>query len=85
MERRRSVQYTIRDVPVEVDRHLRAVARRRGKSLNRTVLGLLCKEAGVTESEVYADLDGFFGSWVDDPEIDRALAEQRKVDADLWK
>ena len=83
--KRRHVQYTVRDVPIDVDRRLRAAARRSGKSLNRTVLGLLCKEAGVSETALYADLDGFFGSWVHDAEIDRALAEQRTIDPELWK
>lgn len=85
MKSRHHVQYTIRDIPLEVDRFIRAAARRGGKSLNRTVLGLLCKEAGVAESAPHTDLDGFFGSWIDDPEIDRALAEQRTIDPELWK
>lgn len=78
------LQYTVRDIPVEVDRRLRAAARREGKSLNRTVLALLCKEAGVAEAS-HADLDAFFGSWVADAEVDRALAEQRTIDPELWK
>jgi len=26
-----------------------------------------------------------FGSWVDDPAVDAALADQRAIDTDLWK
>jgi hypothetical protein len=39
-------------------------------------------QQGVSEQH---DLDFLFGSWVEDLEVDRALADQRKIDADLWR
>ena len=30
------------------------------------------------------DLDHYSGTWVDDPKVDRALAEQRRVDPRDW-
>jgi antitoxin (DNA-binding transcriptional repressor) of toxin-antitoxin stability system len=30
-------------------------------------------------------LDGFIGSWVDDPGVDQALAELRTVDPEMWR
>ncbi|MBI4346671.1 MAG: hypothetical protein HY553_07430 [Elusimicrobia bacterium] len=83
--KRRRIQYTIRDVPPAVDRELRAAAKRAGKSFNRALLGALAKGAGLGESPVYTDLDGVIGSWIDDPDTERALAEQRTIDPELWK
>lgn len=79
-------QYTIRQVPSSVDRALRRKAKERKISLNALVLHALEVEAGVTvERRENHDLDEFFGSWVSDPEVDRALAEQRRVDPRDWE
>lgn len=78
-------QYTIRNVPEAVDRALRKLARANGKSLNETTLEALSTAAGV---EATARLDEFrdiIGSWVEDPEFDRALEAQRQIDEELWR
>ncbi len=31
------------------------------------------------------DLSAIAGSWIEDPEFDRALADQDLIDEDLWK
>ena len=31
------------------------------------------------------DLGSIAGSWVEDPEFDRAIADQHVIDEDLWK
>src|SRR5689334_10087150 len=89
MKRRRSseaIQYTLRNVPKGVDRALRRKAIRLAKSLNEVALEALAVGAGVEqEAKEHHDLDFLFGSWVDDPAVDQALADQRKVDEDLWK
>ena len=83
---RRHHQYTIRQIPPSVDQALRRRARRLGRSLNQIALDALAREAGVEgQPERFTDLDRFFGSWVRDPAVDRALAEQRLVDETLWK
>ena len=43
-------------------------------------------EAGV-ESVTPAnhDLDFAIGTWVEDPEFDKAIADQRQIDPDMWK
>ena len=49
------------------------------------------KQAALKEAETggkplrHRDLDFLAGTWTDDPEFDQALAEQRKVDAEMWK
>lgn len=80
------IQYTIRDIPVEVDRRLRDGARRLHRSLNQTLVDLISRAVGASETTaVYRDLDSFFGSWTPDSEVDHSLAEQRTIDRKLWK
>lgn len=81
-----AVQYTLRNVPSALDRALRLRAKQLSISLNEVAIEALTRGAGVAHevSEPH-DLDFLFGSWVDDPEVDRALAEQRPIDAHLWR
>jgi len=78
-------QYTIRDVPVEVDRALRKEAKESGKSLNDTAVEALRRATGIDAPQRYHDLDFLIGTWVEDPEFDQALADQRKIDPELWQ
>jgi hypothetical protein len=80
------VQYTVRDVPAAVDRALRRRAREEGKSLNQLLRDALTTQVGgVTSPVVHHDLDALAGTWDDDPEFDRALAEQDRVDEAMWR
>lgn len=80
------IQYTIRNIPAEVDRRLRDSARHLHRSLNQTLLDLLSRAAGASQASAsYRDLDAFFGSWTADPKVDQALAEQRTIDKKLWR
>jgi hypothetical protein len=86
MKRKQKLQYTVRDVPVELDRRLRDSARHMNQSLNQTLVDLLARAAGTAEATTtYTDLDSFFGSWTADVKVDQALAEQRKIDKKLWR
>lgn len=79
-------QYTIRNVPESVDRTLREQARREGKSLNEVAVEVLRRGLGLGEDAPrYHDLDDLAGSWVADPEFDRALDEQDRIEPELWK
>lgn len=78
-------QYTIRNIPSRVHRALRKKAAERGVSLNTLLVQTLEAEAGEgAEPREHHDLDDLFGSWVHDKAVDRALAEQRKVDPKDW-
>lgn len=80
------IQYTIRRVPKRLDEVARKIARREGKSLNEALLAALQKGLGLTEESVrYSDLDDLAGTWVHDPEFDRAIEEMDRVDPELWK
>jgi hypothetical protein len=81
-----ATQYTIRNVPKVVDRALRRSADRQAKSLNEVAVEALARGAGVErEASEHHDVDFLFGSWVEDLAVDRALADQRAIDEDLWK
>lgn len=81
----KALQYSVRNVPPSVDRALRRKAAARGVSLNAVLLGALESAAGVgAPPKLNHDLDGFFGTWVADPRVDRALSGLRKVDPKDW-
>jgi hypothetical protein len=80
------MQYTLRNVPKTLDRALRERARTQNKSLNEVVLDALQRALGLTgELPVQRDLADVVGTWQDDAEMDRILAEQRRIDAELWR
>jgi hypothetical protein len=86
MKKRQAEQYTIRGVPARVGEKLRERARAEGKSLNSVAVDALARGLGVGDVEVrYTDLDDLAGTWVADPEFDRAVAEMDRVDEELWK
>jgi len=82
----KSIQYTLREVPAQIDRELRARAKRDHMSLNAVALRTLSTGLGLTEHPpCFTDLDSLAGSWVNDPAVEDALADMRKVDEDLWR
>lgn len=85
MKRTKTVQYTIRGVPAFVDRAIRARAKKENKSLNQLALEALQQALGLDKPKVYTDLDEFIGTWVEDPEFDKAIAEQDQIDEEKWR
>lgn len=80
------MQYTLRNVPVAVDRELRRRAKREGRSLNEVALALLREALGVAEgAQRRRHLGDLVASWKDDPEFDRAIADQHRIDDELWR
>jgi plasmid stability protein len=80
------MQYTLRNIPKQLDRLLRERARREGKSLNEVVLEALRRALELEgEPVIHRDLRDIAGTWVSDDEVDRALADQRRIDPDLWR
>jgi hypothetical protein len=71
------MRYTLRDIPPILDSELRRRAKTEGKSLNAVALEALTRGAGLGETPVrQRDLSDISGSWEEDPEFDRAIAEQ---------
>ena len=81
------MQYTIRGVPPAIDNALRARARAAGKSLNEAAVDALAEGAGVgtVTARKRRDLADIAGTWKADKALESALAEQDRVDEDLWR
>ena len=82
----RCMQYTIRGVPVAVDHALRERARVAGKSLNEAAVDALAEGSGMTGSRrKRRDLADIAKTWKADKAVEAALADQDRVDKDLWR
>jgi hypothetical protein len=80
------MQYTIRRIPRTVDDAIRERARATGKSLNEAVVDVLADGAGVKGvPRKRRDLSDIAGTWKADKNFDAALADQDRVDKDLWR
>jgi hypothetical protein len=82
-QKARSVQYTLRGVPPEVDRALRRKAAERKQSLNQLVIDELV--AAAVGEKRRADFSDLVGKWTPDPAFDEILAAQRRIDYDKWR
>jgi hypothetical protein len=78
-----TIQYTVRGVPKEVDRALRAKAAELKMSLNQVVVNELT-HATIGHAPK-ADFSALVGQWTPDPEFDDVIASQRQIDWDKWK
>jgi hypothetical protein len=79
------MQYTLRRIPPQVDRALRARAQKLGKSVNQVALEALA--ASVDQPAKYRSLRGMPGAWSkkEAADFDRFLASARVVDEELWR
>lgn len=77
-------QLTVRGVPDEVARRLDSLSRMRRKSVNATVLDILRDAVGVQERKRRL---ARYATWNEEDlaEFERALADQRRVDEELWR
>ncbi|HUX66727.1 MAG TPA: hypothetical protein VMV31_04490 [Terriglobales bacterium] len=79
---KKAKQYTVRDVPREVDRVLRQRAQQRRVSLNQLIVDELT--AATLGQRRRGDFSDLVGRWREDPELDAALQAQRRIDEGLW-
>ena len=77
---------TIRNLPPDVAEALKREKRRRGESLNQTVIELLRQGLGVGEPRSNG-LARVAGRWSEDEfrEFQRAVASFEEVDPELWR
>jgi hypothetical protein len=77
---------TIRNLPPGIADALEREKRRRGKSLNQTVIDLLGQGLGA-QSARSNGLGGLAGSWSEDEfrNFERAMAPFEGVDEELWR
>ena len=81
---------TLRKLPPKLEKTIRQRAKQKGVSVNRAVISLLEEHLGTVEKRPaveYHDLDALCGSWTKEEAaaFDKALAQQRAIDPDLWK
>jgi hypothetical protein len=79
---------TIRQVPPELSRALDEEKRRRGKSLNRTVLDLLAQALGLGSPAPRTNgLAELAGTWskVELEQFEKAVALTEQIDEELWR
>lgn len=82
------MQYTIRNIPKRVDQALRKKAKSQGRSLNDVAIEALAIATGMivpAKPVQRIDLSDIAGTWVEDPEFDKIMAEQDQVDPEMWK
>ncbi len=80
------MQYTLRKIPPRLDEALRRMAREQNKSLNEVAIEALMRASGLVGQPVrHRELDDVAGTWQEDPEFARAVADQRKIDPELWQ
>jgi hypothetical protein len=80
------MQYTIRGIPEAVDTALRARARTTGTSLNEAAVDALVEGSGVAGGRrKRRDLSDIARTWKADKAVAAALADQDRVDEDLWR
>jgi hypothetical protein len=79
------MQYTLRHIPPELDRALKQEAKQRGLSVNQLVLELLRKSTGLAPKR--RNLREMPGAWSkqEAKRFDQLLAEQRRIDEEVWK
>lgn len=81
---------TLRNIPREVQKAIRAKARSKRISVNRAVIELLRERIGILEDSkknLYNDLDSLAGSWSakEAKAFEKTLARARRTDPELWK
>jgi hypothetical protein len=80
------MQYTLRNIPKQLDAEVRRRAREERKSMNRALLDALARGVGLQGEPLrQRDLRDIAGTWKKDSAFDQAIAEQDKVDEALWK
>ena len=81
------MQYTLRNIPPDLDRALREAASKQRKSLNQVAVEALRRAVGLGQegSVKRRDLADIVRTWKADPQIDAALEDQRRIDSEMWE
>jgi len=82
------MQYTLRNVPPQLDRVLRKKAKESGRSLNEVAIESMANGAGISsngKSRPRVDWSDFVGTYVKDEGFEQAIKDQDQIDPDLWR
>jgi hypothetical protein len=81
-----NIQYTIRNIPLPVDRVIKKRSKQSGKSFNQTVVDLLTLQTfGTTQIDNDDNFDWLFNKNTLDDSFDRAVKDISQVDKKLWQ
>lgn len=81
-------QFSLRKVPPEVERRLRAIAQGNGESLNAAINRILAESLGVVpEGSRKRDLSDLAGTWSagEAAEFERATEAFGQIDEKMWE
>jgi hypothetical protein len=79
------MQYTIRNVPRQLDLALRRRANRERRTLNEIAIEAMADGLGLVRAPVQRrSVRDLLGARGKDRELEQALADQRRIDPDLW-
>jgi hypothetical protein len=81
-------QLTLRNIPEDLEKEIRRIARERGTSINKTIHEILSEALGIDRSSgKKRDLSDFVGFWDEEEakEFEKATEVFEKVDEELWK
>ena len=81
-------QFSLRRVPPEVERRLRAVAQENSESVNAAINRILAESLGVVpEGSRKRDLSDLAGTWSEDEavEFERATEQFDRIDEKMWE
>jgi len=83
-------QMTLRKIPASVERKLRLHAKQNNQSLNQSIISLLSKALGISDSshpQRKRDLSRFMGAMSSDEakKFNDATSDFGKIDKELWK
>jgi len=80
------MKYTLRNIPLAVDQALRQKARDDGRSLNEVAIEALARGIGIDQTvKLNHEMDFLIATWIEDPEVEKALADQRRIEESEWK
>ncbi len=80
------VQYTIRNIPLPVDKVIRKRAAQSGRSFNQTVVDMLTLQTfGTTMPKADDNFDWLFAQNTLDQSFDEAIKNLSRVDETLWQ
>lgn len=84
----KAMQYTVRNIPRDLDARLRALSMRRKRSLNQVIIDELSRPlrtARTKSKKANHDFDDLFGKGQFDDKFYEALADNRRIDAKDWR
>jgi plasmid stability protein len=82
---------TLRQIPDNLEKKLRAVSRKTGKSLNKTAIDCLNQALGITEKKSalkkFRNVSNIFKNWDKENinQLNKDLKIFEKIDEEIWK